>query len=253
MTQSVRQSFDRAAPRYDAHAHQQRAVLEQLLALTLEHGPYHHVLDGGCGTGYLLQCLAQRGVSWQVTPMDLADGMCRRVAADGHRAVQGRLESLPFADESFDLVFSSLAVQWVAEPELFLSEARRVLKPGGLLAFSTYTNGTLAELKSAFAQIDGYDHTLDFLSRATWLKMLRQERFALKHMLSACDDAPYRDVRGLCEHLRGLGASQKLGQARRAVMTPRQFRAVEQGYPATAEGITAHWETGYFIARKDTR
>lgn len=247
---AIRQSFDRAAERYDAYAHQQRAVLEQLLTLVQEQGNYHFVLDGGCGTGYLSTCLKQKNLNWQVMPLDLADGMCRRVAADGYPAIQGRLESLPFAFDSFDLVFSSLAVQWVSQPLSFLQEVQRVLKPGGTLAFSTYTAGTLAELKAAFAAVDAYDHTLEFLPRSFWLRMIQDSGLTLMTMQSQSDHEYFESVRHLCDHLRGLGASQKTGQARRSMMTPRQFHIMEHAYPATGNGIQARWELGYFIVRK---
>ena len=66
-----------------------------------------------------------------------------RVRADAY--------SLPFRDGSFDLVFSSLMLQWCDDLDAVFAEIARVLKPGGVLLFSTFGPGTLAELRDAWA------------------------------------------------------------------------------------------------------
>lgn len=60
----------------------------------------------------------------------------------------------PLATASVDLVFSSLALQWCEDLEQVLAEARRVLRPGGLLLFSIFGRDTLAELRAAWAAAD---------------------------------------------------------------------------------------------------
>ena len=53
---------------------------------------------------------------------------------------------------SFDLVFSSLMLQWCDDLDAVFTEIARVLNPGGLLLFSTFGPGTLAELREAWAR-----------------------------------------------------------------------------------------------------
>ena len=67
-----------------------------------------------------------------------------RVRADAY--------SLPFRDGAFDLVFSSLMLQWCDDLDAVFAEIARVLRPGGLLLFSTFGPGTLAELREAWAR-----------------------------------------------------------------------------------------------------
>ena len=95
------------------------------------------VLDFGCGPGFFSQVLADLG--HRVTGADLSEGMIRearaRLAAeqDNPRFVQidGTLDA--FADASFDLVVSRNVTWTLQEPEAFYRQARRVLRPAGML------------------------------------------------------------------------------------------------------------------------
>ncbi len=66
----------------------------------------------------------------------------RRVCAD--------VAVLPFADVQLDLIFSSLCLQWVPDLPVALAEFRRVLRPGGLLLFTSFGPDTLLELREAY-------------------------------------------------------------------------------------------------------
>lgn len=87
------------------------------------------------------QILQARGA--YVTALDLcryAGGGKNKQAA--HRYVCGDMDALPFADASFDWVFSNLAIQWCQHLPHALSELYRVTKPGGVVGFTTLA-GTL--------------------------------------------------------------------------------------------------------------
>jgi len=62
------------------------------------------------------------------------------------RRVCGEAAKLPFADASFDLIFSNMCLQWVPDLPVALAEFRRVLRPQGLLLFTSFGPDTLAEL-----------------------------------------------------------------------------------------------------------
>jgi SAM-dependent methyltransferase len=100
------------------------------------------VLEVGCGAGVDLARFAKGGAI--VTGVDLTESAIALARANfAQQELQGRFEAangeqLPFADESFDLVFAHGVVQYTAHPERLVEECRRVLKPGGQAIFQVY-------------------------------------------------------------------------------------------------------------------
>lgn len=98
------------------------------------------VLDLGCGAGHVSFQVAD--LAAEVVAYDLSPRMLEVVAAAASerglrnvRTVQGVAESLPFADASFDAVFTRFSAHHWRDVGLALREVRRVLKPGGMAAF----------------------------------------------------------------------------------------------------------------------
>lgn len=93
----------------------------------------------GCGTGYVSRWMERRGAT--VTGVDLSAeqlATARRLAAQhgsGIAFVEGNCETLPFADASFDFAVSEYGAAIWCDPDIWLREAWRVLRPGGRLSF----------------------------------------------------------------------------------------------------------------------
>ena len=99
-------------------------------------------LEIGSGTGYFSLNLMQLGVIERLTATDISPGMLERLsrtAADlglEARTVVTEAEELPFEDESFDLVFGHAVLHHIPDLEGAFGEFRRVLRPGGMIAFA---------------------------------------------------------------------------------------------------------------------
>jgi SAM-dependent methyltransferase len=115
--------------------------LKKVLGSELDRG-YRRSLEIGAGTGYFSLNLLQAGVVGEATCTDISPGMVRTLAGNAARlglnvrAARADAESLPFADESFDLVLGHAVLHHLPHlPEAF-GEFHRVLRPGGRIVFA---------------------------------------------------------------------------------------------------------------------
>lgn len=98
------------------------------------------ILDTGCGPGIVSMQLAEMG--HRMTSIDISDEMIARAkknAEDNDLSIdfrKGDAMSLAFTDESFDAVVSDYMLWTVPDPEKVFAEWMRVLRPGGILAFT---------------------------------------------------------------------------------------------------------------------
>jgi SAM-dependent methyltransferase len=94
------------------------------------------VLDVGCGPGHLTRRLADLGL--EATGIDLDPDMIERAGARGAPEAVGRylaadVAALPFEDDAFDIVASTLSMHHWADAEAGLAEMGRVVRPGGTI------------------------------------------------------------------------------------------------------------------------
>ena len=253
--QGVRRAFDRAAATYDAHAALQREVADRLLSrLEFMRLAPTFICDLGAGTGYAARALGRRyrgatTVLADCAPSMLAAARRQRRWFARESYVCADAGALPFADAALDCVFSSLAFQWCEDLDQVFSECRRVLKPGGLLVFSTLGPDTLKELRAAWAQVDDAPHVNRFADMHEVGDGLIRAGFSSPVMEREDLIMTYDGLPPLLRDLKGIGATNQ-HQARRRELTARgALAALEAAYepfrkegrlPATYEVVYAH-------------
>jgi ubiquinone/menaquinone biosynthesis C-methylase UbiE len=114
------------------------------LAAVERYGRGKDILEAGCGTGLLLE-RAQRFAK-SATGVDLSGGMLSKARERGLQVAQGSVTQLPYADESFDLVYSVKVLAHIEDIEMAMSEMARVTRPGGYVLAEFYNPRSLRYL-----------------------------------------------------------------------------------------------------------
>jgi malonyl-CoA O-methyltransferase len=248
---AVSQRFHRAAAEYDGLAVLQRASAMQLamwLPQQIAHpGPW---LDAGCGTGQA-QPLLMPPESVPLIGLDIAQGMLQQARARAGQLIQGDIEHLPFAAGALALYWSNLAWQWCALPRA-MSEAARVLGPGGQLCVATLGPGTLAELRAAFDGLDDAQHVIDFETADTVEEAARQAGFHHIEITTQTLTAWQPDLSSILRTLKGLGAAEVGDKRRRGLMGLNMWRTLEARYEQhrSNEGLPVRYDVIFLRAQR---
>jgi trans-aconitate methyltransferase len=142
------QTWDpQAYSRNGAFVHQLAGGVLELLAAQ----PGERILDLGCGDGQLTQRIAAAGAA--VTGVDASADMARVARSAGITVDEANAEALPYADASFDAVFSNAALHWVRNQDAMLAEVHRVLKPGGRFVAEMGGHGNVAAILVALMAV----------------------------------------------------------------------------------------------------
>jgi len=172
------------------------------------------------------------------------------------------MDRLPLADNSMNLVWSSLALQWAHDLDATLKGLHRVLAPGGLLIFATFGPDTLKELRTAFAAVDDAPHVNRFVDLHDIGDMLVNAGFVSPVMEMEMLTLTYADLKSLMRDLKGIGAHNAAASRKRGLLGKSAWARLEQAYemhrlegrlPATFEVIYGHAWAGDKKRREDGR
>ncbi|GKU77410.1 malonyl-ACP O-methyltransferase BioC [Paenibacillus sp. L3-i20] len=280
----IGQKFSRSAISYDAHAQVQRIMADQLTKSLVKWSSQALVetpaiLEIGCGTGTLTQIVMNKWHEAKITAVDLASEMIKvakeRVLSTDNQCAStetldtvcvnqnDRAERVDFiqADietwvvdaptSSFDIIISSACFQWLSNPLGTLVHLHRLLKPNGLLLFTTFGPDTFCEMHYAFNKayraygLEPQRHGLSFLSLAQWEILLMQSGYS-----SVCYDRTihvkkYASARDFLHCVKAMGASTSeaipLGGHNLRNLFTAMYKEYEDTF-STQGGVTATYD-----------
>lgn len=253
---NLHNAFSNAATSYDQAAVMQREVANRMLErLDIFSIKPSVVLDLGCGTGYCYRRLKKRYRKASVYGLDIASGMLQvakqqRKPFSRDQFIQADVRRLPFADNSVDMIFSNLLIHWCHDLSQLFAELARVLKPQGLLFFSTMGPDTLCELRSSWAQVDDYQHVNQFIDMHDIGDQLGHAKLADPVVEMEMLTIRYGQVRQLLTDIKAIGASNSSQQRRKTLTGKKAWQTMldyyqqhygdNGSYPASYEVVYGH-------------
>jgi malonyl-CoA O-methyltransferase len=254
----LRFAFERAAYCYDQaklaiiHLEIGNRLIERLELIKIQP---ELVLDFGCATGAVTAMVLQKYSLAQVVGLEIASSMVDRArkrvsSLYNFHGVVGNPEELPLASCSCDLIFSNLSLHWFQDLEQVFTEFRRVLKPGGVLLFSTLGPDTLIELRSSWQSIDKYNHVNFFIDMYDIGDALVRARLAGSVIDVEKLTLTYPSVDRLTRDLKMLGATNVTAGRNRGLTGKGIWQEIRANYaqlqradgllPITCEVVYGH-------------
>jgi SAM-dependent methyltransferase len=197
--------------------------LRKLLGSELDDG-YDRSLEIGAGTGYFSLNLLQAGVVSHATCTDISPGMVSTLSANAERlgldvkAARADAESLPFADQSFDLLLGHAVLHHLPNLRRAFFEFHRVLRPGGRIVFA----GEPSRLGDRLASVPKHGAGL---VAPVWRRLLRASP-APPPARPGSDDEVEHDLERFVD-IHAFAPADLIRQARRAGFTEVQVRGEE--------------------------
>ena len=232
----LRQRRNRAARTFSDHDFLINEVTERLLdRLDDIKRPFPDVLNLGSHTGLAGELLTARADTKFVMQCDLSDNMASH-ARDRNAlpTVIADEETLPFADEGFDLIFSSLSLHNTNDLPGALIQARRCLRPDGVFLAALFGGQTLSELKEVLmlAESETAGGVSPRISPFADVKdlgnLLQRAGFALPVADSEIITVRYENPMKLFADLRGMAESSVLNaRSRKPLRRDTLLRAME--------------------------
>jgi malonyl-CoA O-methyltransferase len=241
MKARIAAAFSARAAAYDSVANVQRRVAARLAArikAALPEPPAR-ILEIGCGTGLLSAHLAALYPQAELVLTDISAAMLERAQARlGSRAAY-RLMDGEFPDmagQKFDIIASSLAMQWFADSRGGIGRLAALLVPGGRLMFATLGAESFAEWRAAHAALGLTPglHSYPAAKTFPW-----PEGVSATLAAETIQDH-HPDGLAFLRALKTLGAGQPVPGHK--PLTPAQLRRVLQGF---STGCTASYQVLY--------
>lgn len=271
LKKDIAHSFSNAAATYDEAAFIQKEIGHRLLErLDLLKSPPDTILDVGAGTGFITRLLQQKYVKSNIIGLDLAQGM---TSFAKHKQpwhlwkkkpsyICGDTEILPFANKSFDLIFSNFTLQWCFNLQQVFAEFKRVLKPNGMIFFTTLGPQTLIELRNSWQKVSDFTHVNDFTDMHDIGDILLNSAFSDPVMDMEIIKATYPNVKQILSDLKATGARNMNANRvasfsgketfKKMIAAYEAYKLPDGNYPVTYEILYGHaWLKEALVHKQD--
>ncbi len=202
------------------------------------------VLDLGSGTGFVAKHLNK---NLNLCELDLALEMLQQSPSPNSQKIQADFENLPFKNNSFDILISSFALQWLSDFDKSFSQFFSLLKPKGVFIFCLPCYGSLAELSAAnifnFNQLPKVEDLKNSLKRSGF-KEIFVETKTLKQTFESGVEA--------LKSLKKIGAnySQKNSKIITKTSLAQFNNFCLKNFGTSTRKIEVSWVISYFIFSK---
>ena len=251
----IAQRFGKAASVYDEKVQVQKQVAKQALNLvsewvaqsntpTLERG-----LDIGCGTGSDTRKLLS--LCRSMTGVDISEGMIAQASQPGpHDGLQFTVadaEQLPLPENSVDLIYSSMALQWLSGPDRVAQQCARVLKHGGVGLFAVVTQDSLFELTRSWTSLGKTPQINQFLPAEQWQTALDKAGLTTQCQVRTLTTW-HESVLHVMHSLKDVGAGLVLHGNHRNTLNKTRLRQLQAFYSehfAQAGRLPLSWQIAF--------
>ena len=268
MKHRIAQSFSNAANSYEHAALAQKRIANTLLEKTSIRN-VRSILDLGCGCGTQFDDLTTQFRNANIVGLDFSEAMLKRAIQTKNSAIANTaskpsnldnqitacladLDKLPFARQSFELVYSSLAVQWSNNLAAVLNQVHSIIKPGGKFAFSTLVEGNFVELSKAWQAVDSYQHSNPYDNVDQHRLLVDNSDFSVEIFEQSTLTLYFDSLRHLFKNLRQTGVTTVLDNPRKGLLTPSQYTRLERQYETfrTDRGLPASYRVLYCVLKR---
>lgn len=246
----IAERFTRAIPTYSREASVQQHIAVKMTALLRRHNPFlsPRIIEFGCGTGIYSRLLATHIRPQTLWLNDLCSEMescCADLLNEQIHFLPGDAEQICWPEKA-DIFTSCSALQWFESPERFFQQCSENLTAKGLLAFTTFGEENLWQIRRLTHQGLAYQplkQLIEWLSEEYTILEAKEEQITL----------PFHSGVEVLQHLKQTGVTG-LPTSDAPIWTPQRLRTFCADYQALYPKQSGHlgltYHPIYLIAQK---
>lgn len=246
----VKRSFKKSISTYNENAVIQKNICKHLTELVNAHAQcsFDNVLEIGCGTGLMTECLIDNFNIGNIVLNDIVEDMSSEIHSLFESKLFSRFDFLPgdaekFELESkFDLIISASTFQWFQDIDKVLSNMNNMLNTDGLFVFNTFASDNFCEIKTikeGGLEYKSFEEMEDSLSKY----------FTIVHSEQTRQELHFNSVMDILKHLRLTGVN---GTKPKKAWTKGGLKDFEDKYSElfySDKGYSLTYNPAYFVCK----